>query len=199
MKCEQICEWNNWGLTRRCFRPTGEQCPMVMTVEEFDQQANADACHAGVSALSDGMMCGKVHDGMVAASKEAATKAQETYEKIMSQKAKADGGKLQIHMVPMQIVRDIAEVRMYGTRKYGDENNWRKVELMRYVDAMLRHTLAFVEDIYGVDEESGIPHYKHAECNWSFISQLMHEGKCPPKRERNVCKLGGKANDEAGR
>lgn len=110
------------------------------------------------------------------------------------QEAKADAGKLQIHMVPMQIVRDCAEVRMYGTNKYGgDENNWRKVELMRYVDAMLRHTLAFVEDIHGVDEESGIPHYKHAECNWSFISQLMSEGKCPPKREREADgRAGGK-------
>lgn len=90
-----------------------------------------------------------------------------------NQEAKLDGGKLQIHMVPMQIVRDIAEVRMYGTKKYGDENNWKKVELMRYIDAMLRHTLAFVDDIHSVDEESGIPHYKHAECNWAFISELM--------------------------
>lgn len=101
-----------------------------------------------------------------------------------TQEAKADGGKLQIHMVPMQIVRDCAEVRMYGTEKYGDENNWKRVELIRYIDAMLRHTLAFVEDIHSVDAESGIPHYKHAECNWSFISQLMHEGKCPPKMEK---------------
>lgn len=92
-----------------------------------------------------------------------------------AQEAKADAGKLQIHMVPMQIVRDCAEVRMYGTAKYGDENNWRKVELIRYIDAMLRHTLAFVDDIRSVDEESGIPHYKHAECNWSFISELMKE------------------------
>jgi len=103
-----------------------------------------------------------------------------------AQEAKADAGKLQIHMVPMQIVRDCAEVRMYGTEKYGDENNWKKVELIRYIDAMLRHTLAFVEDIHSVDAESGIPHYKHAECNWSFISQLMYEGKCPPKMERDA-------------
>lgn len=91
----------------------------------------------------------------------------------MNQEAKLDGGKLQIHMVPMQIVRDIAEVRMYGTKKYGDENNWKRVELMRYVDALLRHTLAFANDIYGVDEESGIPHYKHMECNLAFISEMI--------------------------
>lgn len=115
-----------------------------------------------------------------------ALKAEDTARKA-AQEAKADKGKLQIHMVPMQIVRDVAEVRMYGTAKYGgDENNWRRVELIRYVDAMLRHTLAFLEDFHSVDAESGIPHYKHAECNWAFISQLMHDGKCPPKKERET-------------
>jgi hypothetical protein len=106
--------------------------------------------------------------------------------------AKADAGKLQIHMVPMQIVRDIAEVRMYGTKKYGDENNWRKVELMRYVDALLRHTLAFVEDIYSVDEESGIPHYKHMACNQSFISELMREREA----DGGVCSKAAEAERE---
>lgn len=90
------------------------------------------------------------------------------------QKVKADAGKLQIHLVPMQIVRDICEVRMYGNRKYGDPDNWKKVELMRYVDALLRHTLAFAEDIYSVDAESGIPHYKHMACNMAFISHMMN-------------------------
>ena len=94
---------------------------------------------------------------------------------MSNQQAKADAGKLQISMVPTQIVRDIAEVRMYGNKKYGDPNNWKMVELSRYIDAMLRHTLAFWEDPNSVDEESGIPHYKHAECNWAFISELMKE------------------------
>lgn len=169
MKCNQICEWNGWGQDVSCFRPAKEKCPMVMTVDEFDSVYGDEAARKVDEALRD-------------------------LERNWSQQAKADAGKLQIHMVPMQIVRDIAEVRMYGTKKYGDENNWRKVELMRYVDAMLRHTLAFAEDIYSVDEESGIPHYKHAECNWSFISQLMHEGKCPPKKE---CVADGRAGSQA--
>ena len=92
-----------------------------------------------------------------------------------AQTAKADAGKLQIHLVPMQIVRDICEVREYGNRKYGDPENWRQVEMMRYVDALLRHTLAFANDVYSVDEESGIPHYKHMECNLAFISEMMRE------------------------
>lgn len=87
--------------------------------------------------------------------------------------AKWDGGKLELDLVPLQIVSDIAEVRMYGTRKYGDPENWRKVELRRYVNAMLRHMVEFVRDYDSVDKESGIPHYKHMECNMAFISEMM--------------------------
>lgn len=89
------------------------------------------------------------------------------------QKAKSDAGKLEIDMVPTQIIRDIAEVRMYGNAKYHDPQNWKTVELRRYINAMLRHTLAFVDDPYSIDPESGIPHYKHAECNWAFISEML--------------------------
>lgn len=94
----------------------------------------------------------------------------------MNQTAKADSGKLEIRHVPMQIVRDIAEVRMYGNRKYGDPDNWQTVELERYVNALLRHTLAFANDIHSVDEESGLLHYKHMACNLAFIAEMMKEG-----------------------
>ena len=88
------------------------------------------------------------------------------------QTAKADAGKLQISLVPMQIVRDIAEVRMYGTAKYKDPENWKRVEKQRYVDALLRHTLAWVDDPKSVDDESGIPHYKHMACNIAFLCEM---------------------------
>lgn len=91
---------------------------------------------------------------------------------MSSQEAKRDEGKLQISLVPMQIVRDIAEVRMYGNRKYGDPENWRQVEKQRYIDALLRHLLAYLEDPDGVDEESGIKHYKHVACNLAFICEI---------------------------
>lgn len=94
---------------------------------------------------------------------------------VTDQPIKKDAGKLELDLVPMQIVRDICEVRMYGTRKYGDPENWKRVELRRYVNALLRHTLAFAEDIHSVDEESGIPHYKHMECNLAFISEFMRD------------------------
>lgn len=89
---------------------------------------------------------------------------------------KADTGKMEIDLTPVQIIRDIAEVRMYGTKKYGDPDNWKRVELRRYINALLRHTLAFWEDPGSVDEESGIPHYKHMACNLAFICDMMKGG-----------------------
>ena len=90
----------------------------------------------------------------------------------MDQTAKADAGKLQITLVPTQIVRDIAEVRMYGNHKYHDPNNWKQVEVERYRDALCRHLLAYLDDPKSVDEESGIPHYKHMACNMAFLCEM---------------------------
>lgn len=95
--------------------------------------------------------------------------------KNVTQFAKSDNGKLRISLVPMQIVRDIAEVRMYGDRKYHAPNNWCIIEKERYKDAMMRHFLAFLDDEDSIDEESGIPHYKHAACNLAFICEMKRE------------------------
>lgn len=98
------------------------------------------------------------------------------------QTIKADAGKPQLHRVPTQIIRDIAEVREHGIGKYGDTDSWRRVELMRYVDALYRHMLAFVEDPQSRDAESGIEHYKHLACNAAFICELImrKEHEIPP-------------------
>lgn len=64
---------------------------------------------------------------------------------------------------------------MYGNKKYGDPDNWKTVELKRYVDAFLRHTLEFVKDNNSTDTESGILHYKHMACNMAFICEMMNQ------------------------
>lgn len=89
--------------------------------------------------------------------------------------AKADQGKLQLRLVPTQIIRDIAEVREYGTEKYGSADNWKRVELERYVDALFRHFLSFLDNHDSVDEESGLAHHKHMACNMAFICELMQK------------------------
>lgn len=89
--------------------------------------------------------------------------------------AKDDMGKAKLSLVPVQIIRDIVVVREYGTEKYHDPDNWKKVELQRYIDAFYRHWLSFIEDNNSKDAESGIEHYKHMACNMAFICELMKE------------------------
>ena len=95
--------------------------------------------------------------------------------KYQDRSVKRDAGKPRLHLVPTRIIRDIAEVREYGNRKYGESESWRRAEPIRYVDALLRHTLSFVENPHGVDAESGIPHYKHMACNLAFLCELLGE------------------------
>jgi hypothetical protein len=85
---------------------------------------------------------------------------------------KHDNGKHRLTLVPRRIIKDIAEVREYGNKKYGDPENWRNVEVQRYDDALFRHLLAYLDNPEGVDEESGIQHYKHMACNIAFICEL---------------------------
>lgn len=94
---------------------------------------------------------------------------------IATQSAKADDGKAKLTLVPRDIIYAIARVREYGTKKYHDPNNWKKVEPERYKDAMFRHMLAYLDDPYGFDEESGLPHLWHLACNVAFLCEMYHD------------------------
>ena len=95
------------------------------------------------------------------------------------QEAKADAGKPRLTMVPPEIIWAIAEVREYGCRKYGDPENWRKVDVQRYRDAMFRHMMSYLAAFHGKDPESGLPHLWHLACNVAFLCALevMDDGK----------------------
>lgn len=86
-------------------------------------------------------------------------------------------GKPKLSLVPPQLLFDIAEVREYGNKKYpdGGKDNWKKVDIDDYKDALLRHTMKYLQDPKGKDEESGIEHYKHMACNIAFICELEKE------------------------
>ena len=89
-----------------------------------------------------------------------------------AQEAKADAGKPRLTLVPMQIVFDIAKVREFGNAKYGSSDNWKRVEPERYREAAFRHFLKYIDDPLGVDEESGLPHRFHLECNLAFLAEM---------------------------
>ena len=98
---------------------------------------------------------------------------QDMREKKMSnQEIKADNGKPRLSLVPMEIIRNIARIREFGLKKYKEKESWKSVEVERYRDALLRHTLLYIEDPYGLDDESGLPHLWHLACNVAFLCEL---------------------------
>ena len=96
----------------------------------------------------------------------------EIFKQMNNTDAKADAGKPRPTLVPPSLVEAVTEVREVGTRKYGDPENWRKVEPQRYWDATLRHALKAWEDYRAVDEESGLPHIYHMATNLAFLIAL---------------------------
>lgn len=92
---------------------------------------------------------------------------------------KDTAGKPKLSLVPPQIIFDVAEVREYGNKKYpeGGKDNWKQVSIDYYKDALLRHTMKYIQDPSGKDEESGIEHYKHMACNLAFICEMERENE----------------------
>ncbi len=95
------------------------------------------------------------------------------------QEAKADAGKPRLTLVPPEIIWAIAEVREYGTKKYGDPENWKKISPQRYRDAMFRHLMAYLAAYHGKDPESGLPHLWHLATNVAFLCamEVMDDGE----------------------
>lgn len=89
--------------------------------------------------------------------------------------AKDSTGKLKLSEVPPEIIRAIAKIREYGNKKYADPENWRKLSITVFHEALLRHALAMWEDAYAVDDESGLPALWHLACNAAFLCALMEE------------------------
>ena len=106
------------------------------------------------------------------------TKTPSTFESALRDcyyDAKADNGKPTLSLVPTEIIFEIEKVRSYGNRKYHSPDNWKQVEVERYHEALLRHTLAMWDDIYARDKESGLLHLSHIATNIAFILEMMKE------------------------
>ena len=105
--------------------------------------------------------------------------------------AKLDQGKPTLTLVPMQILFDVARIREYGVKKYKDPENWKRVEIERYKNALFRHWIAYLNDPHGVDEESGLPHLWHAACNMAFLCE-MEKGQYNMPEKKTTCNINGK-------
>lgn len=91
------------------------------------------------------------------------------------QQAKADQGKPCPSLCPVSLIEAVTAVRMYGTEKYGDPDNWKTVEPERYHQALLRHILMAWNDPYKRDPESGLLALEHAACNIAFLLEFYKE------------------------
>lgn len=90
-----------------------------------------------------------------------------------TQPAKADAGKPNLSLVPTSIIYEIEKVRDFGIKKYKNPDNWKDVEMERYHQALLRHTMAIWNDINARDDESGLLHLSHIATNVAFLLEMI--------------------------
>ena len=93
----------------------------------------------------------------------------------LNQNHKFDKGKVRMALVPPKLIEAVGIIRTYGTEKYGDPEGWRKVELWRYRDAMMRHLVEYLKQPASLDLESGYNHLWHMACNIAFL--IEREGE----------------------
>lgn len=89
----------------------------------------------------------------------------------MSKAVKHDQGKPQLSYISRELMESLAKVRAFGASKY-ERDNWKGgFKYTRTLDALLRHTFAFLsgED---TDPESGLPHPFHMAAN---IEHLIYD------------------------
>lgn len=107
--------------------------------------------------------------------------------------AKDDTNKLQLTLVSPYLIEEVAKVRMYGTRKYKDPDNWMSVCPQRYKDALYRHLIAYLKG-EKIDQESGLLHLAHMACNISFLLDKKYNEKW----RHQVSELSSSRSSEEG-
>jgi hypothetical protein len=95
---------------------------------------------------------------------------------VVTDGLKHDGGKPMLALVPSAIIRAVGEVMTHGAEKYG-KNSWRGVDPERYKHALMRHICEWLDNPYGKDKDSGLPHLWHVACNVAFLLELDKEMK----------------------
>lgn len=91
---------------------------------------------------------------------------------------KQDTDKPMVSLIEPKFILGIAEVLTFGAKKY-EIDGWKKAKLSdmrRYKDALLRHTLAYI-DGETIDPESGLSHLYHISCNTMFLDYFDRKGK----------------------
>ena len=70
----------------------------------------------------------------------------------------------------------MARVLMFGMQKY-DAWNWQKgLDISETLESLERH-IDCIRAGELIDEESGLPHVDHMQCNTMFLSHFFHSGQ----------------------
>lgn len=88
---------------------------------------------------------------------------------------KNDTGKLRFCLLPVQPLRDITEVLMFGAKKYGNYNWQKGFDWTDIYDATQRHLADWLDPEQPDDApDSGLNHLAHAACNIFFLLVFKH-------------------------
>lgn len=94
--------------------------------------------------------------------------------------AKFDGGKTRYSLLlggmPLAL-EGVAKVLTFGAGKYAD-HSWQHVPdgIDRYFSAFMRHVMEIMKDGPGArDEETGLLHIDHVNCNGLFLAELLRK------------------------
>lgn len=86
---------------------------------------------------------------------------------------KFDGGKPRMSLVERCFIEGVARVLTFGAKKYAARNYRNGAEISRFLDAALRHLVAFC-DGEDTDAESGESHLYHCAC-CLMMADWMHK------------------------
>lgn len=98
---------------------------------------------------------------------------------------KETNNKLNLSLVPPELIRAVAHIREYGCKKYSDPDNWKQVPAEMFNQAMQRHMMAAWTDWKSIDEESGMPHIWHIATNAAFLCAI-HTWEGPGTEEKEL-------------
>ena len=84
---------------------------------------------------------------------------------------KHDAEKLRVDLLPVDVLKGVAEILTHGAKKYGDRNWEQGIKYSRLYGATLRHLYTFWQGD-DVDPESHLLHLDHALCELMFLRAM---------------------------
>lgn len=89
--------------------------------------------------------------------------------KMQDKAERKNSGKPKLSMVALDCLVPCAQVLAFGARKYA-RDNWRKgMPVTEILDSLLRH-IASMQKGERIDQESGLSHIGHIQCNAMFLA-----------------------------